>query len=74
MVDNLYLASFCGGDIMPQIKNLKKQDSLFFNNTYQDLEDIANNIEAIREEAIKARKNYLNRIKGILQKRVINHK
>lgn len=74
MVDNLYIASFCGGYILSQIKNLKEQDSLFFNNTYKELGDNANTVELIRKEAGKARENYLNRIKGILQERVRNHK
>ena len=67
MVDNLYLACFCGGDIIFQINNLKEQDSLFFNDTYKMLGDIANTVESIREEAGKTKKNYLDRIKGILQ-------
>ena len=74
MVDNLYLASFCGGGIIPQIRNLKEQDSSFFNYTYKALGATYNSVDSIRANAETIKTNCLNKIRGILQNRVKKHK
>lgn len=73
-VDNLYLASFCGADITSKIKDLEKQDSCFFSSTYKGLRDRANTVNTVIAKIDMGRKNYLDKIRGILQKLGKNHK
>lgn len=71
LIDNLQVAGFCGKDsIINEVGSLEKNDSYFFNRTYERMKSIKGKVCEIRNRAKEWDNNGLKTVKMILQNRL----
>lgn len=70
LIDNLLLASFCGRDIINDVKCLELKDSTYFKQTYKYMRNLAKEVKKTREEG-KVLKDILKQLKKALQRNPI---
>lgn len=70
LIDNLLLASFCGRDIINDVKCLELKDSTYFKQTYKYMRNLAKEVKKTREED-KVLEDILKQLKKALQRNPI---